>query len=234
MVKLLKLTEANLNRISKGHEKDGYAILSASRHYYSEQENNLRAKKLVSKLRSKHYSYIPVYGGYKEYGAEKPSIEKSFIVYPYDIHSHEQLDWDTFEQDMIDLGIEFEQDSILICRPNSKPYYKGLKSEVKDSECYSNVTLNDVTKDYFTAIKKWSDMSLNRKNHSWENGNPQRFTFESFEDEDLVPELYIDPYPGSMSLGHARWAQYDMNHVYLPFEEYRNMFNDDSFVDLEE
>lgn len=228
-MRLLKLTEANLNRISKGHEKNGYCILSASRHYYSEQENNLRAKKLVSKLRSKHYSYIPVYGGYKEYGAEKPSIEKSFIVYPYDIHSHEQLDWDTFEQDIIDIGIEFEQDSILICRPNSKPYYKGLKREVEDSECYSSVTLNDVTKDYFTAIKKRSDMSLNRKNRSWEEGNSQRFTFE---DEDLIPELYLDPYPRSMSHGYARWAQYDMNHVYLVFDEYKNMFNNDSFVTL--
>lgn len=76
-MKLLNLTEVNLNRISNGNEKDDYAILSASRESLSTDENNTRTNALRDWLRNNHYSYIKVYGGYHELGELKSSIEKS-------------------------------------------------------------------------------------------------------------------------------------------------------------
>ena len=211
------LTEANLNRIAKGHEKDGYAILSASRGKNSEEENNKRTKELKDKLFKNGYSFISVYGGYKEQGQSKASMEKSFVVFPYDTINHTSTDFDKFKSDMIRFATpskenssyteEDDQDSMLICEPGGKPHYITLKSglDADDTEFHS-AEINDTDNEFFTAIKKWNDSSLNRKNHSWDNGKPQRYT--------LTYECYIDNPPSSMQEGHRRWAMRDMNHIY--------------------
>lgn len=170
------LTEKNLNRISKGHEKLGYAIISASRSELSEEENNKRAKELKDRLRQDGYSYISVYGGYKELGSDKASIEKSFVVYPYNIVNHEELDFNKLKKDIIELGKTYDQDSVLICEPNGKPRYIALKPGAYEDR-FEYVDMNDTNNEFFTAIKKWNDMSANRKNHDWSDGKSQRFTF---------------------------------------------------------
>lgn len=205
------LTEANLNRVSKGHEEDGYVILSASREQYSTDENNKRTNQLKAYLRSKGYSYLQVYGGYKELGQDKASMEKSFIVYPYNIVKHTSVDFNTFVNDMKDVAgppdepnrNHFDQDSILVCEPGGKPHYVALKDGV-DEFGFDSVDYNNTDNEYFTAIKKWSDSSLNRKNRDFKNGKPQRFTFE----------CYIQNPPASMSIGHMRWASGDVNHIF--------------------
>ena len=233
-MKLLKLTEANLNRISKGREKGGYCILSACRDIFTPDENNVRTNELKNLLKTKHYSYIMVYGRFNEEGTNRFQVEKSFIVYPFDIVTKEVADWEIFEKDLTSIAKKYEQDSILICRPGDKPFYKGLKPGIKDLKKFSSVKLNDVTQEYFTALKKWSDLSLNKKNHDWNEGNPQRFTFESFEDEDDISELFLEPYPTTLFYSHMKYLERDMNHIYLVFEEYKSMFNDDSYFDWEE
>lgn len=211
------LTEANLNRIAKGHEKDGYAILSASRGKNSEEENNRRTKELRDKLFKKRYSFIPVYGGYKEYGQPKASMEKSFVVFPYDIVNRTYTDFSKFKEDIIELAtpsknnssytVDDDQDSILICEPGGKPHFIPLKGGVDvDDKEFTDIKYNDTNSMFFTAIKKWNDSSLNRKNRSWEDGNPQRFTF--------MTECYIDNPPSSIQVGHSRWNRLDMNHIY--------------------
>ena len=235
MVKLLKLTEANLNRISKGHEKDGYAILSASRESLTTYENNARTNALRDWLRNNHYSYIKVYGGYHELGESKPSIEKAFIVYPFDIVTKKSTDWSDFVGNISDIAKHFDQDTVLFCPPNGKPAWVAINPEAKEQEMsFNSIKLNDVAQKYFTALKKWRDISLNRKNHDWSYGSPQRFTFESFEDEDEIPELFLDPYPQGIGRSHMNYLKLDMNHVFLPNEEFRKMFNDDSYFDWEE
>ena len=71
----IKLTEATLNRLVKGHDKDGYVILSASRGDKTDAENNRRFEELKKKVWNLGYSYIPVFGGYKiTHSAEKLTI----------------------------------------------------------------------------------------------------------------------------------------------------------------
>lgn len=211
------LDEANLNRIAKGHDKDGYAILSASRAQNSEERNNFLTNQLRKALRDKRYSYISVYGGYKEYGQPKASLEKSFVVFPYDMQNHKKLDFETFKNDMINLATpslrdkslssDEDQDSILICEPGGKPHYINLKDDTDlDDLEFNSVEFNNTDNEFFTAIKKWNDSSLNRKGHNWDNGKPQRYT--------LKTECYIDDAPTSMQMGHSRWASGDLNHIY--------------------
>jgi len=225
------LTERNLNRISKGHEKDGYAIISACREVNSTEENNRFTNELRNELRRRGYSYLMVYGGYKELGQDKASLEKSFVVYPYDIGRRNSKDFEVFKNDMIDLATpvknkesgetdeEFEerknkrnQDSILICEPGGKPRYISTREGAVDEDEFSGETeYNDLDEPYFTAIKKWNDMSLNRKNHKWDKGQPQRFSLK-------YAECFIDEPPHSYAEGHTRFCKNDLNHIYK--EEY--------------
>lgn len=215
------LTEANLNRVVNGHDKMGYAILSASRQNlfktpdgeiysvpsgetkHSKEDielvpgskehtdaNNIRTKSMLSYLKKNNYSYVPVYGGYKEQGQEKASVEKSFIVLPYDRNSGEYRDFNTFAKDLLQMAwTDYQQDAILIKYPDKAPVYYDCKTRCPIGSSFSSTTLNDVTKEYFTALKKWWDIS-NKDADSFVKGKPQRFTFE---------EAYMNDYPNSIS-----------------------------------
>ena len=207
---LLPLTEANIRRIAKGHDKDGFAVLSASRetnkHVADDVENperknpnerNDKQTKLMKQLiNSKGYTYIPIYGGYHEEGTNNSQLEKSFIVYPYK-RNNELVDWEQFENDMYDIANNnvgaFNQDSIMFKRPNKVPMYVNPRTREDDFEPGSDVVYNDTDQTYFSAIKKWKDTSLNRKNKDFKNGKPQRFTFT---------EAYIEQQP--MTIGGSR------------------------------
>lgn len=209
------MTEANLNRIVKGHDEYGYAIISACRSDiykntngdYSldsndetyngyekvtdEQEmryvNNTNTEKLKNMIRDKGYSYIQVFGGYKEKSKSKTSYEKSFIVFPYNIRTKEYTDFNIFFDDMIkwiqndDIG--FNQDSVLIKKPNENPKYFNQDGKAENEFGFSNVKLNDVTQEYFTSLKKWKD--------DFDIGKPQRFTFTN--------EIYIRKFPATIN-----------------------------------
>lgn len=204
------LTEKNLNRISKGHEKDGYVIISASRFFEDmtkeqrESENNKRTNELKRALKNYGYSYLAVYGGYREEGASEASMEKSFVVYPYNIVSHSKYNFEDFLDDMKELGKKYDQDSILVCEPGGKPHYVALKPGV-DEFGFDSVRDNDMNSEYFTAIKKWNDSSLNRKGRTFTSGKPQRYTLE----------CYIKDAPKSRNEGYCRWSSHDMNSIYM-------------------
>ena len=152
--------------------------------------NNVRNKELLSFLRSNHYAYVPVYGGYKEEGQEKASIEKSFIVLPYDWSSGKYLDFNTFAKTLLkESWGKYQQDAILIKYPDRKPDYYDCKTGKPQGLELTSVVLNDLTKEYFTALKKWGDIS-NKDSGSFTQGEPQRFTFEAF---------YMNDYPNTMN-----------------------------------
>lgn len=186
------LTEANLNRIVNGHNEKGYGVLSASRGNLSQEENNKRTKELKAKINDLGYSHVPVLGGYREEGQDKASLEKSLIVYPYNRKTKEYADINKFEDDLVDLGQGYQQDTVMIKRPTESPKYITCNDRTPDMEFGNGYVANDMGKEVFTALKKWSDSSLNRKNHKWNNGKPQRFTLESYE-------AYIDQQPMSVT-----------------------------------
>lgn len=202
--KLELLTEVSLYRAVKEHDKNGYAMISASRQDCINKdnpsaeeiwdENNKRTNNLKTDITNLSYSYVPVYGGYKEEGSNTASIEKSFIVFPYDFRKKELVDFDTFEKELINLGKKYNQDAILIKRPDSKPRYFYLNTNTWDDVEFGNLKLNDITQQYFTSLKGWADTSLNKKNRDW-SGTPKRFTYS---------ESYLNLPPQTIMDAHAR------------------------------
>ena len=213
--RLLPLTEANIQRIVKGHDKDGYAILSASREDNKHEDNDVanplrknpneindkQTKLMKSLINAKGYTYVPIYGGYHEEGTDNSQIEKSFIVYPYK-RNNELVPWDTFENDIYDIANDttgaFNQDSILFKQPNKTPKYVDPRTREDAFEVGDNIVYNDTDQTYFSAIKKWKDFSLNRKNKDFTDGKPQRFTFS---------EAYIEPQPMTINGSRVRSGQ---------------------------
>lgn len=197
------LTEANLNRIANGHDKDGYIMISACRgdaleNPKSDQqvwdENNKRTRSLLADIQRLRYSYIPVYGGYKEEGSDVASIEKSFIVFPFNRAQKTAVDYETFLTDMIELGKKYNQDSILVKKPNSDPQYFNCRTNEFEGAPFKNATLNDMQQEYFTALKGWSDISKKGNSIEW-RGNPQRFTYQ---------ESYLEKSPYNIMNRHMR------------------------------
>ena len=206
--KLELLTEVSLYRAVKEHDKDGYVIISASRQDCIDKdnpsakeiwdENNKRAKNLKTDIANLSYSYVPVYGGYKEEGGNTASIEKSFIVFSYDFRKKVLVDFDIFEKELINLGKKYNQDTILIKRPNRMPKYFYLNTSTWDDIEFGHLKLNDITPQYFTALKGWADTGLNKnRKDNWE-GTPKRFTYS---------ESYINIPPQTIMSAHARQAE---------------------------
>lgn len=199
------LTETTLNRVVKGHDKDGYIMILACRNDAlenprNEEEliaaNNIRTRNLLTDIQRSRYSYIRVYGGYKEEGSDRASVEKSFIVFPYDLKNKTKIDYDEFLEDMISLGRKYNQDSILVKKPYSDPQYFDCRTLEYVGPIFKNVTLNDIQKEYFTALKKWSDISKKGNSIEWK-GKPQRFTYE---------ESYLDNPPYNNMNRHMRYS----------------------------
>ena len=230
------LNEANLNRIKGFHNDAGYIIISASRSMIykdgtpvprkdmesvSEDEilsgsalaacNNKRTIELKQKIIYNNFSFLPVYGGFKEVGTNNPSeYEKSFIVFNFDRKGN-PTDINELVSKGIEWGKEFDQDSILIKRPDESPRYIITNPEAKnigdiDFEFEGNYTLNDVTQMYFTALKK-----LNVEPDSPEfKGKAQRFTFEG---------VYLNPAPNSVQAATKRYLS---NELCLPIHYTEN------------
>lgn len=201
------LTETTLNRVVNGHDKNGYAIVSAYRHdclgekpanisekewsKKVESENLARNQELKYILKKLGYSYIPAFGGYKELGTDEASVEKSLIVMPYNIMDDSYEDYTIFEEDMINVAKDYNQDSILLKSPDENPRYYNCIENVFEQE-FTGKSINDVQRQYFTALKRWRD--TNRDNNDWE-GSPQRFTYI---------ESYLEDNPSNIMSAHRR------------------------------
>lgn len=193
---LQELTETNLNRVVRGHDKNGYAMISASRQALFDEngnrltgqslidENNKRTRALKDDLKSNNFSFVPVYGGYKESEESEPTLEKSFIVFPEtaDNNLHEFND---FEKTILELGNKYDQETVLIKRPNENPAYYDYGTGKFDAP-FTSVSINDTTKKFFTALRKYN---------SNKEGSPKRFTYE---------EYYLNPNPETYGEAHKR------------------------------
>jgi len=71
------------------------------------------------------------------------SLEKSFVVYPYDIIKGEKKDFNTFKKDVEELASNYNQDTILICEPNGVPKYVAINPEADEFEFGGDTTYND-------------------------------------------------------------------------------------------
>lgn len=187
----VKLTEATLNRLVKGHDKDGYIILSASRGDKTDAENNRRFEELKKRVWNLGYSYIPVFGGYSEEDHGEV-FEKSLFVLAKN-KKEAEIDFDKFVEDMREIGSSYEQDSILVKYPDKAPMYLNLSTGEFDRPFDGEIKLNDLAQMYFTALKKWNTAKYGDEI----KGKPQRYTY-------TFKEVYLSEQPKTISGAHRR------------------------------
>jgi len=152
-------------------------------------ENNKRTIELKNDLKNNNLSFIPVYGGFKETNSSKAKVEKSFIVFPFNMRTKQYIDFNDFANLILELGYDYQQDSVLIKYPEDSPVYYDCRTGQPDDYKFTNIKLNDVAQEYFTALKKWGDFS-NKDISTFTKGKPQRFTFEG---------LYMNDFPNSIN-----------------------------------
>lgn len=178
-VDCMPMTQASLNRIVTGHDNLGYAVISACK---SEDD------KLKNDIKNKGYSYIEVFGGYREEGQPETFWEKAFLVFPFSRIKKEKADFNKFFSDVIgwiqDNDIGFNQDFALVKFPNENPRYFGKDGKPTNDPEFTGAILYEVIYGYFTSLK------------DFDKDKPQKFTF--------TKELYIRKLPGSIAEHHCR------------------------------
>lgn len=113
-MKLQHLKESSLSRIHSKISSGIVGTITAYRSEYTKRENQQRNRSLLAKLTQKGYSITAVRGSYIEnYGSEdaKEVSEHSYMVAPRDEKTAASL-----EADLIALGREFDQDSVLLVK----------------------------------------------------------------------------------------------------------------------
>ena len=185
------LNESGLSRLWKHNELHDCGALTAFRtatdcgkgNKYSKSDNKARNKLLLAKLMSKGYSVTKLSGQYPEGGITKK--ESSFFV--VDIKDSGNL-----EKELVKLGKEFEQDSVLFI-PKGSIQNKTHAYLIGTNRCPNN-WLGYGKKNAFHGGAK---LGYNSPIYTSKvNGRP--FIFESVEEEILPPgngmgwwQLYI-------------------------------------------
>ena len=146
-----------------------------------------KIRELISTIKSRKYSYMPIYGSFSENIGEENEIqtfEKSFVIFNY--NNKKQVKTDDFSE-LLDFAMElaqrFEQDSFLCCGPEKNPKY--VKTDGTIIVEYENgIVFNDLTKEY------WIDLHKNRCGELTQS---------------ILTDCYINPAPQCYSERHVRY-----------------------------
>ncbi len=148
-----------------------------------------KIRELISTIRSRKYSYMPIYGSFNEnLGEERDTqtFEESFVIFNYDNKQHCEVgEFSKLIQFAIDLAQQFNQDSFLYYEPNKNLKYVKTDGTII-AEYETDTTFNDLTKEY------WTDLHQNR------HQPPTQSTFTG---------CYINPAPQCYSERHVRYLK---------------------------
>lgn len=146
-----------------------------------------KIKEMISTVKSRKYSYMPIYGSFNEnLGEERETqtFEKSFVIFNYNNKQHCEVGkFSELFDFAMELAQQFNQDSFLYCEPKKTPKY--VKTDGAIIAEYENcIAFNDLTKEY------WTDLHQNR------HQPPTQSTFTG---------CYINPAPQCYSERHVRY-----------------------------
>lgn len=199
-----------------GHKIRGYGIISACRSENDKRTNNELSDQLKKDIRSAGFGYIPVRGGFRE-RTDDGIVDVFEMSYLVPCHEMDGIDrpYEYLERTLIELGVKYGQEAVLLCPPNGTPRYVVTKEydETDDEgnviktykigdismEFGDKVKLNDLAQDYFTSLNTVSEYPKNPLGK-----NVRRFTFESAE------------FPGdslSYQQGHIRHCKGEINRI---------------------
>jgi hypothetical protein len=176
----IRLNETSYDKLVNYHFDNGFCILTAFRSEFTMAENRARNKKLAADLKSNDLGFIRVTGGYREV-IDKDNVnwddaevipdndekrlltimEESLLVPNFDIKTKKPFDdFDKLKDIIIDLGIKYEQDSVLISPPHSdgNAYYVITNERYGDlgdiDMKFDKMDLASITDTYFSSLSK--------------------------------------------------------------------------------
>lgn len=148
-----------------------------------------RIREMISTIRSKKYSYMPIYGSFSENIGEENEIqtfEKSFVIFNYNNKQHCEVGkFSELFDFAIELAQRFEQDSFLCCEPEKNPKYVKTDGTII-AEYENGIAFNDLTKEY------WVDLHRNRCGELTQS---------------IFTGCYINPAPQCYSERHVRYLK---------------------------
>lgn len=129
------INESSLARLYSKTKNHSVGAITAFRGEFSTETNLQRNRKLASYLGNRGYDLTVIDGGYIENPGtpeEREVTEKTFFV----VNPKEGDDGGKLEQDLIDLGELYDQDSILSYRYGDKPTYVGTTHRPEADPAY--------------------------------------------------------------------------------------------------
>ena len=180
---LVNITNSRAKQLLDKHSTYGFIVIG-----YGNSDFD-KIKEMISTIKSRKYSYMPIYGSFRENIGEEnetQTFEKSLVIFNYDNKQHCEVGkFSELFDFAIDLAQQFNQDSFLYCEPN-----KNLKYVKTDgttiAEYKTDTPFNDLTKEY------WTDLHQNR------HQPPTQSTFTG---------CYINPAPQCYSERHVRYLK---------------------------
>lgn len=172
------LSESSLSRVWQ-HGKNGFALLSASRrpeHILSElgyvyssafkskeeiydkenldkdevdlvnSENTRKSNELKSDLRNLGYGSFPVSGQYRHENGVVTTELSFFVPKP------ESKPFEEFEQDMVELGKEYKQESILVKEPSDGNAFLVYMEDERRDSIGKNISYNQFS-EYYSQLR---------------------------------------------------------------------------------
>lgn len=116
-----------------------------------------KIKEMISTVKSRKYSYMPIYGSFNENLGEEhdtQTFEKSLVIFNYNNKQHCEVgEFSKLIQFAIDLAQQFNQDSFLCCEPEKNPKYVKTDGTII-AEYENDTAFNDLTKEFWTDLHK--------------------------------------------------------------------------------
>ena len=178
---LVNITNSRAKQLLDKHSTYGFIVIG-----YGDSDFD-RIKEMISTVKSRKYSYMPIYGSFNENPGdenETQTFEKSFVIFNYNNKQHCEVGkFSELFDFAIELAQRFEQDSFLCCEPEKNPKYVKTDGTII-AEYENGIAFNDLTKEY------WIDLHRNR------GGELTQSTFTG---------CYINPAPQCYSERHVRY-----------------------------
>ena len=178
---LVNINEIRAKQLLDRYSSYGFIVIG-----YGDSDFD-RIKEMISTIKSRKYSYMPIYGCFSENIGEKNEIqtfEKSFVIFNY--NNKKQVETGEFYE-LLDFAMgfakQFDQDGFVCCEPEKNPKYVKTGGTII-SEYENGTQFNDLTKEY------WIDLHKNRC------GELTQYTFIG---------CYINPAPQCYSERHVRY-----------------------------
>lgn len=199
---MVPLNEITMNRLlGKHYNKGGFAIVSASRNEHTREENERLTQEMYAQIRKSEFRFIPAFGGFIEtnkQGERHEVYESVAIILCFD-RNGEEIPFERLREFAMNIGIQYDQDSVLIKAPNQNPQYIITSERVGsvgdlDTEFSGNVKVNDLTQKFFTNMSsRDGNIGKNRFSFTEQYVNPTFATLNEGHMRHLNGEVYLDP-----------------------------------------